>query len=154
MSKPNSPPPAQTTVTPYIVVKGAAEAIDFYKAAFGAVEDFRLTEPGGGKIGHAEMLIGSARFMLADEWPDFGALSPTTIGGTAVRLHLLVENTGATMDRAVAAGAILLRPAKDQFFGERTGLIADPFGHEWFIASRIAEVTPQEMQRRWNESFR
>lgn len=136
--------------TPYIVVRDAKQAISFYETAFGAREVYRLVEPGGGRIGHAELDIGSGKLFLADEFPDFGAVAPETVGGTSVKFHLRVPNAEAVFARALAAGATELRPLANQFYGERSGLLADPFGHSWFIAQRIEDVTPQEMQRRWN----
>src|SRR5215218_5682200 len=106
-------------LSPYITVKDAAAALDFYREAFGAEEQFRLKAPEG-KIGHAEIRIGEATLMLSDEWPDFGALSPPTIGGSPVKLHLYVDDADATVARAVAAGATLLRPVADQFYGDRS----------------------------------
>lgn len=134
---------------PYIVVQGAARAIDFYARVFGAREDFRLTEPSG-KVGHAELLIGNSRLMLADEYPDFGALSPASVGGTPVLLHLYVPDVDATMALAEREGATVLREAKDEFYGDRRGMLLDPFGHRWSIATRVENVSPQEMQARWN----
>jgi uncharacterized glyoxalase superfamily protein PhnB len=139
-------------ITPYLITRGADEAIAFYVAAFGAVENYRLTDPQSGKIGHAELRIGEATFMLADEHPDFGALSPTTIGGTPVLLHLSVADADETVARAERAGATVLRPVKDQMHGERSGMIADPFGHHWFLGTPIAEVSPEEMQARYDEA--
>lgn len=133
----------------YLVVKGAARAIDFYTGVFGAKELYRLVEPGG-KVGHAELELGRDRFMLADEYPDFGALSPDTIGGSPVSMHLYVDDVDALVKRAEEAGATLLRPAKDEFFGDRTAMIVDPFGHKWQLATRIEDVSPEEMQRRWS----
>ena len=137
-------------LTPYIVVQGAARAIDFYCRVFGAREDFRLTEPSG-KVGHAELLLGATRLMLADEYPDFGALGPGSVGGTPVSLHLYVPDVDATLALAEAQGATLLRAAKDEFYGDRCGMLLDPFGHRWHIATRGATLTPQQMQARWNE---
>jgi PhnB protein len=139
-------------LSPYLTVKGAEAAIDFYRTAFGAVEQFRLTSPDG-RIGHAELSIGGATVMLSDEWPDFGALSPSSIGGSPVKLHLYVDDCDAVVARAVAAGATLMRPVADQFYGDRSGMIADPFGHAWFIATLKEEVAPQEMQRRWDAAM-
>ena len=140
-------------LTPYLIVRDAARAIDFYQRAFGAREVFRLTEPGGSKVGHAHLEVGDAAFMLADEWPDFGALGPASIGGTPVRLHLQVDDADAVVRRAEEAGATVLRAVKDEFHGERSGMIADPFGHQWHIATATHDVPPEEMQRRWNESM-
>ncbi|MBL6427160.1 VOC family protein [Maritimibacter sp.] len=134
---------------PYIVCRDAPAAIDFYVAAFGAVEDFRMTEPGSGKLGHAELEIGGARLMLADEWPDFGALSPDSIGGTAVTLYLQVEDVDAVVAQAEQAGAMVLRAPADQSFGERTATVQDPFGHRWMLATVKEVLTGEEMQKRW-----
>ena len=140
-------------VTPYLIVKGAAEAIAFYTKAFGAKELFRLSEPSG-KVGHAELEIRGSTIMLADEYPDFGALAPTTIGGSPVSLHLYVDDVDCVVSSATAAGATVLREIKDEFYGDRTGMIADPFGHKWHVSTRKEEVSRQEMQRRWSEMFR
>lgn len=141
------------SLTPYIAVKGAANAIAFYKRVFGAKEEFRL-EDQDKRIGHAEISIGDGRLMLSDEYPDFGALAPPSIGGTPVKLHLYVEDVDATMKKAESAGATVLRPAQDQFHGDRSGMIADPFGHQWFLATRKENVSPQEMQKRFEKSYR
>ena len=141
-----------TLVCPYLAVRDAALAIAFYQKAFGATEAFRLTDPAG-KIGHAEILIGQSRIMLANEAPDWGHLSAETVGGSPVKFHLSVDNVDEMVQRAVDAGAILLRPVADQFYGERMGMVNDPFGFSWFISTSTGEVSPQEMQRRWNEAF-
>jgi PhnB protein len=141
--------PGVGPLTPYLVVRGAAQAIDFYGRAFGAVEAFRLSEPGG-KVGHAELLLGGGRLMLADEYPDFGALGPASVGGTPVTLHLYVTDVDAVMARAEALGATVLRAAKDEFYGDRSGMLLDPFGHRWQIATRGEPVSPEQMQQRWN----
>ena len=138
------------TLTPYLIVKGAAAALDFYKQAFGAVEEMRLTDPAG-RIGHAEIRIGQSPLMLADEHPEFGALGPATLGGSPVTLHLEVADADAAADRAVAAGATLLRPVADQFHGNRSGMVADPFGHKWFLSAEIEAVSAEEMQRRYDK---
>ncbi len=145
-------PSEHPVLSPYLIVKGAPRAITFYVEAFNAKELFRLAEPSG-KIGHAELEIGGSRFMLADEYPDFGALSPVTVGGSPVSLHLYVEDVDRTVERAVAAGATLLRPVKDEFFGDRTGMLADPFGHKWHVATRKEHVSPEEMQKRMNAGY-
>jgi PhnB protein len=134
----------------YLVVKDAPRAIEFYKAAFGAAEAFRLTEPSG-KVGHAELSINGGMFMLADEYPDFGALAPPSVGGCPVKLHVYVSDVDAAVARAVAAGATLVRAAKNEFYGDRAATVADPFGYSWSLHSRVENVTPQEMQRRWSE---
>ncbi len=135
-------------ICPYLAVRSAASAIDFYTKVFGAVEAYRLTDPSTGRIGHAELQIGESKIMLSDEWPDFGALSPETVGGSPVSFHLSVDNVDQMVQRAVDAGAILIRPVADEFFGERRGMVTDPFGFSWHISTVIAEVSPQEMQRR------
>lgn len=139
------------SMSPYLVVKGAAAAIDFYVKAFGAREIFRLTDPGDGRIGHAELAIGGQRFFLADEYPDFGAVSPDRLGGTTVKFHLDVEDVDRFIEHAVASGAEILRAPRNEFHGYRSGLLADPFGYGWFAASRVEEVSAEEMQRRWAE---
>jgi PhnB protein len=137
---------------PYLIVRGAAAAIDFYSQAFGATELFRLKDPTG-KIGHAELEVGGAHFMLADEYPDFGALSPVTVGGTPVAIHLYVADVDATVAQASAAGATVLQPLRDEFFGDRVAILSDPFGHKWHLATRKENVTPEEMQRRMDAAY-
>jgi PhnB protein len=143
-----SPSGAAGPLTPYLVVRDAARAMQFYARVFGAREDFSLREPGG-KVGHAELLIGESRLLLADEYPDFGALAPASIGGTPVALHLYVPDVDATMALAEEHGATVLRVAKDEFYGDRSGVLLDPFGHRWNLATRKETVSPAEMQRRW-----
>jgi PhnB protein len=135
-------------IAPYICVRGAAEAIDFYIAAFDAEELYRLTEASG-KVGHAELKIGDGVLMLSDEYPDFGALAPASFGGSPVALHLSVPDCDAAVTRAEAAGATVLRPAKDEFYGDRAAMVACPFGYRWHLAGAKEEVTPAEMQKRW-----
>jgi len=142
-------PGVESSITPYLIAKDAGAAIAFYAAAFGAEERYRLTDPHSGKIGHAELRIGDAGFMLADEHADFGAFAPPTIGGTPVLLHLSVADADATVASAERAGAIVLRAVKDQMYGERSGMIADPFGHHWMIGTPIETVSPEEMQARY-----
>jgi uncharacterized glyoxalase superfamily protein PhnB len=132
----------------YIHVKDAARAIDFYSKAFGVTEKFRLTEPDG-RIGHAELDFGGATLMLSEEFPEYGTQSPTTLGGTSVTLHLHVDNADETIARAVAAGATVTSPAQDQFYGERSGAVDDPFGHRWSIGHSLEAMEPAEMQRRY-----
>jgi PhnB protein len=151
MTKTRSPK-GPFTLTPYIIVKGAEAAIAFYTKVLGAKEQFRIANPDGG-IGHAELAIGDGGIMLAEESPAFGALSPLSIGGTAVKLHLYVEDVDAVMEGAEADGATILRPAQDQFYGDRSGMIADPFGHQWFLATRKEAVSAEEMQKRYSSSF-
>ncbi len=151
----SSPEPIDVpgALTPYIIVKGAAKAILFYTEALGARELYRLCDPAGGKIGHAELAIGKGKLMLADEYADWGALSPASLGGTPVSLHLYVADVDAALKRATSCGATVLKAARDEFFGDRVATIIDPFGHQWQLATRKEEVTPQEMQRRWNEAM-
>ena len=137
-------------VTPYLCCRGAAEAIEWYKSAFGAVEVSRLTDPSG-IIGHAEMKVGDALFMLADEFPDFGVHSPAKFGGTPVRLSLFVLDAEAFCKKAVGAGATQVRPVEQQFYGDRSGTIQDPFGHVWSISTHVEDVSTEEMQRRYDE---
>ncbi|WP_430448598.1 VOC family protein [Rhodophyticola sp.] len=139
------------TLVPYLVAKDAARAIEFYRKAFGAVEVFKMVDPGDGRVGHAELTIDDSQFMLADEYPDFGAVSPDTIGGSPVTLHLSTETVNTDVERAVAAGALLLRAPKDQSFGERSAILQDPFGHRWMLSQTIEKITPAEMQSRWDE---
>jgi PhnB protein len=135
-------------VYPYLRVRDAGRALDFYKQAFGAEELFRLTEPGG-RIGHAEIKIGGTTLMLSDEYPEMNIVGPQTLGGTSFSIHLHVDDADAWIERAVAAGATVLRPAADAFYGERGGSVRDPFGHEWLLGHQVEEVTTQEMQRRY-----
>ena len=137
----------------YLRVQDAPKAIDFYREAFGAVEKFRLAEPSG-RIGHAELELGGTTLMLSDEYPEFGIYGPKTIGGTSATLHLHVDDADAMIRRAVAAGAEVLREPQDQFYGERSGTLRDPFGHEWNIGHQIEQVTPAEMQRRYTEMMK
>jgi PhnB protein len=132
---------------PYLIVDGASEAIDFYKAVFGASERMRMGGPDG-RVGHAELQIGAAVVMLADANPDMGMQHPASIGGTPVTLHLYVEDADATFDRAVQAGAKPLRPMEDRFYGDRSGQFEDPYGHRWNVATHVEDVSEEEMQRR------
>ena len=137
----------------YICVANANAAIDFYREAFGAKEMWRLTEPGG-KIGHAEIQIGNTSLMLSDEYPDYNTLSPETIGGSPVKIHLDVEDVDAFAEQAIKAGATLLRPIADQFYGDRSGQLADPFGYTWIVSTHIKDVPVEEMQKemdKWTE---
>jgi PhnB protein len=135
---------------PYLTVKNAAHAIEFYKKAFGALETFRLAEPSG-KIGHAQITIGGSTIMLADEYPDYDAFSPSTLGGSPVKMHLLVDDVDAFAERAVAAGAKIIRPVEDQFYGDRSGQLRDPFGYTWTVASHQQILSHEEIQRRFTE---
>jgi PhnB protein len=135
-------------VFPYLRVRGAAQATAFYKRAFGAEELFCLTEPGG-RIGHAEIRIGSHVIMLADEHPEYGIQGPQALGGTSVAIHLHVDRVDELMRQAVEAGATVIREPADQFYGERSCMIRDPFGHEWVLGQEIEALSPEEMQRRF-----
>jgi PhnB protein len=140
-------PDGYHAITPYLIVSGAAKALDFYARAFGAVERERMQDPAG-KVRHAEISIGDARVMLADEHPEIGALSPKTVGGSPVNLLLYVEDVDVVVEKAVAAGATLTRPVADQFYGDRVGGITDPFGHRWSIATHKEDLTSEELHRR------
>jgi PhnB protein len=134
------------SVTPYMICKGAAEAIEFYKKAFGAVEVMRMAGPNG-QIGHAEIKIGDSHIMLSDEHPEMGIYSPQHYGGSPISVLLYVENADATVSTAVAAGAKVTRPLKDEFYGDRAGTVVDPFGHQWYVHTHIKDVSPEELQR-------
>ena len=140
-------PEGYHSVTPYLIFSGAADAIEFYKKALGAEEVMRMGDPGG-KVHHAEISIGDSRIMLADEHPELQAFSPKTVGGSPVTIHLYVADVDAAVARALAAGAKLVRPVADQFYGDRTGGIEDPFGYRWFIATRKEDLTMDEIRRR------
>lgn len=135
-------------VFPYLRVRDAAKTIRFYQQAFGANEQFRLSEPGG-RIGHAELRFGSFTLMLSDEYPEHGILSPNASSGTGSSVHLHVDDVDAMTQRAVDAGAELLMEPQDQFYGERASKVRDPFSHEWLLGSQIEEVSREEMQRRF-----
>ncbi|MGN6649655.1 VOC family protein [Trinickia sp.] len=139
-------------VFPYLRVKNAVAAIQFYSRAFGGVEQFRLTEPNG-RIGHAEVKIGPATIMLSDEYPEYGMLGPTADGTTSVVLHIHCDDVDRLFERAIQAGASVVRPLTNQFYGERTGTVRDPFGHQWLLGSPIEALSPEEMQRRLTALF-
>ena len=143
----NPIPDGYRSVNAYLIVKDAAQAIDFYRRAFGAREWYRLTMPNG-SIGHAEIEIGDTRVMLADEAPQRNVKSPTTLGGTSVHLVIYLSDPDAAMKQALAAGATETRPIQNQFYGDRSGTITDPFGHLWTLATHIEDVSNTEMQRR------
>ena len=145
-------PEGYHTATPYLIVSGAARAIEFYKKAFGATELFRMAQPDG-RIGHAEIKIGNSPIMLADEFPEMGARSPQSLGGSAVSILLYVEDVDAFFHRATAAGATVRRPLADQFYGDRSCTLTDPFGHVWTFATHTEDVSPEEMQRRSADLF-
>ena len=146
MSKVHPIPPGYEGATPYLRIRGAAEAIDFYKRAFGATEIMRLDD--GGRVGHAELQIGQAKIMLSDEYPEHNIVSPQALGGTTVTIHMYVEDVDATIAQAVAAGAKLSYPIKDEFYGDRIGKVLDPYGHEWYLATHKEDVSHEEMKRR------
>jgi len=140
-------PEGPRAVTPYLTVTGAAKALEFYKNAFGAVETVRLVGPDG-RVGHAEIEIYGTPIMLSEEYPEMDVRSPTTLGGSPVGIHLLVEDSDAVFNRAVKLGATAINPVENQFYGERGGKLKDPFGHLWYISTKTEEVAPQEMVRR------
>ena len=140
-------PEGYHSITPYLIVKGGARAIDWYVSALGARELMRMPGPDG-RIGHAEVRIGDSVVMLADEHPDVGARAPESVGGSPVGLMLYVEDCDAVVRRAVDAGARLERPVQDQFYGDRSGTIRDPFGHQWTIATHTEDLTPEELEQR------
>ncbi|MBI1901851.1 MAG: VOC family protein [Planctomycetia bacterium] len=140
-------PDGYHTATPYLICQGAAQAIDYYKKGLGATEMFRFAAPDG-KIGHAEIKIGDSVIMLADEYPDMGFKSPKALGGTPVSIMLYVDNVDARFNQAVAAGATVMRPVKDQFYGDRSGTLVDPFGHVWTIGTHKEDLSPDEMHKR------
>jgi PhnB protein len=142
-------PKDYNSVTPYLIIKGAAQAIDYYKKVFGATETMRMPGPEG-KIGHAELKIGNSNIMLADENPSMGAghTSAATVGGSPVSLYVYLPNVDEVVKRATTEGAKLLKPVQDQFYGDRSGFIQDPFGHLWGVATHIEDVSPKDMQER------
>jgi len=140
-------PDGYHSVTPYLIIEGASKAIDFYKDAFGAVELFRMAGPDG-RVAHAEIKIGDSPIMLADEHLEMDVRSPTALGNTPVGLMIYVEDCDAVYNQAVAAGAKVLKPLMDQFYGDRNGTVVDPFGHKWTIATHKEDVSPEEMDRR------
>ncbi|HWN82081.1 MAG TPA: VOC family protein [Candidatus Udaeobacter sp.] len=140
-------PDGYYTATPYLIVKGAARALDFYKQAFGAQELMRFPMPDG-KIGHAEIKIGNSPIMLADEFPEMGHKSPESLGGSPVSLMLYVPDSDKTFAQAIKAGGKELQPLKDQFYGDRSGTLTDPFGHVWTVSTHKEDVSPEEMDRR------
>lgn len=142
-----STPDGYHTATPYLIINGAAAAVEFYKKAFGATELFRMDAPGG-KIGHAEIKIGDSPIMLADEFPEMDARGPRSIGGTPVSIMLYVKDVDKVFNRAIAAGAKVKQPVQDRFYGDRNGNLLDPFGHVWTIATHKEDLTPKEVRKR------
>ena len=139
-------PDGYHTTTPYLIIDGAARALEFYKQAFGATELMRMPGPDG-RVMHAEIRIGDSPIMLADEVAEMGYRGPQAYGGTSVSLMLYVENVDAAFERAVAAGAKVLRPLQNQFYGDRSGTVSDPFGHVWTLASHVEDVSPEEKRK-------
>jgi PhnB protein len=140
-------PDGYPRVTPYLIIDGAGTAIDFYRTVLGASERMRMPAPDG-KVGHAELELGDSLIMLADEFPDMGARSPKTVGGTPVSMLVYVEDADGVFDRAIQAGAKALSPVEDKFYGDRTGQFEDPFGHQWSVATHVEDVPPEEMAKR------
>jgi PhnB protein len=143
-------PEGYHSVTPYLIIKGAAEALEFYKRALGATEVMRMPSSDG-KIMHAEIKIGDSFIMLADEYPEKGYRGPASLGGTTVSLMVYVERVDEIFKQAIAAGAKELQPVKDQFYGDRTGTLQDPFGHVWSIATHVEDVSPEQIEQRAKE---
>ena len=146
-------PEGYHSATPYLIVKAAAEAIEFYKGAFGATELLRMTDPKGG-IAHAEIKIGDSVIMLADENPNMGYRGPRSLGGSTVSIMLYVADVDGTFERAINGGARAQRPVANQFYGDRSGMIEDPFGHFWTIATHVEDIAPEEMKRRVEAAFK
>jgi PhnB protein len=153
MTKARPIPEGYEAATPYLSVKGGANALEFYRKAFGATETMRLAEPSG-RIGHAESKSGAAPIRLADEYPEMNGRRPQSLGGSPVTIHLYVEDVDRLIDRAIAAGAKLLRPVQDQFYGDRSGEVEDPFGHRWMFSTHKEDVSPAEMKKRYDEFMR
>lgn len=145
-------PAGHHTVAPYLSIKNAVQALEFYKKAFGAAEVLKLIMPDG-RLGHAEIRLGDSIIMMADEFPEYGGKSPQTLGGTPINIHLYVEDVDAFFKKALAAGAIERKPIKDQFYGDRSGQLEDPYGHLWWIATHKEDVSPDEMQKRVQAMF-
>jgi PhnB protein len=146
-------PEGYHTLTPFLTVRDGARAIEFYKKAFGAKERGGVMKGPDGKVMHAELQIGDSVIMLADEFPDYGALSPQSIGGSPMGLHIYIDNVDAAFDRAVKAGAQVEMPVMDQFWGDRYGKLTDPFGHKWSIATHMKDLSMDEMKRGMDEAM-
>jgi len=146
-------PDGYHSVTPYLIIKNAADAMDFYKRAFGASEVMRLAMPTG-QVAHAEIQIGDSRVMLADEFPEMGFRGPKTLGGSGVSLMVYVDDVDTRFDRAIGEGCKVLKPLADQFYGDRSGTLEDPFGHVWTIGTHIEDVLPDEISRRAEAMFK
>ncbi len=152
MSTVKAIPAGHRSVTPYLAIKNAAKALEFYKRAFGATESFRITMPDG-RLGHAEIRLGDSLIILSDEFPEYGGKSPETLGGSPVSVHLYVEDVDAFFKRALAAGAKERKSVMDQFYGDRSGQLEDPFGHLWWVATHKEDISPTEMQKRVQAMF-
>ncbi|MGA2422757.1 MAG: VOC family protein [Terriglobales bacterium] len=153
MKKVHYIPKGYNSITPYLIIKGAAKAIDYYKNIFGATEVVRMAGPDG-RIGHAELKIGDSFIMLADEFPEMDHRGPLTLGSSPVSILLYVKDVDSTVERAVAAGAKILKPVQDQFYGDRSGFIQDPFGHLWGVATHKEDVSPKEMKERMKKAHK
>ena len=147
MANVNWIPDGYSQVSPYLCIDGASDAIEFYGSVFGATERMRMPSPGG-KVGHAELEIGDAVIMLADEFPEMGARSPKAIGGTPVTIFVYVDDVDSVFERAMSAGATSVRAVENQFYGDRSGQFEDPFGHRWSVATHVEDVPPDEMAKR------
>ena len=145
-------PDGHHTVAPYLAIKNAVSALEFYKKAFGATETYKLIVPDG-RLGHAEIRLGDSLIMLSDEFAEFGGKAPESLGGSPVSIHLYVEDVDAFVKRAVAAGARERKPVADQFYGDRSGQLEDPYGHLWWVATHKEDVAPEEMQKRVQAMF-
>jgi uncharacterized glyoxalase superfamily protein PhnB len=141
------------TLIPHLVVKGASEAIEFYKKAFGAVEVSRAPGPDGKSLMHAELMLGGSRLFLVDEFPEMNCRAPQSLGGTPVTIHMFVEDVDAAFAKAVAAGAQVRMPLADMFWGDRYGTLADPFGHAWSLATHREDLTGDEIAKRAQAAF-
>lgn len=148
----NTIPPGHHTVSPYLAIKDAAKALEFYKTAFRATESYKLMMPDG-RLGHAEIRLGDSVIMLSDEFPEYGGKAPQTLGGSPVSIHLYVEDVDGFFKRALAAGAKERKPVMDQFYGDRSGQLEDPFGHLWWVATHKEDIAPEEMQKRVQAMF-
>ncbi|MDX1900858.1 MAG: VOC family protein [Gammaproteobacteria bacterium] len=145
-------PEGYRSITPYLIVNNASQAIEFYKKAFNAVEVLRM-DASPNKIGHAELMIGDSKLMLADEFPEMDVRSPEAYGGSPITIHLYVENVDATVDKAIAAGGTLLKPIENMFYGDRSGTLQDPYGHKWHVSTHIEDVSDEETRKRAKELF-
>ena len=153
MAKVKPIPDGYHSVTPYLIIRGASDAIDFYGKVFGTKERMRMPMPDG-KVGHAELELGDSVIMLADEFPDMEIKGPATLGGSPVNVHIYVDDVDATFERAVSAGADVLQPLENKFYGDRAAQLRDPFGHVWSIATHVEDVSIEEMKRRQEEMFK